>query len=134
MKGERTEGTRIVRMSAEEIKRRLAAGEDRTDYERLERQTDGAIEEAVRENPDAVLLEGDALEEWFRAAQLTQPGGEKEKISIRLDESVLAFFRAGGRGYQSRINDVLRTYVLAQRIGGGGPSHGGNAAGGGQEA
>lgn len=122
MKGERT-----VRMSAEEIKRRLAAGEDRPDWKRLSRLTDEELEEDARENPDMIRLGDEALEEWFQAAQLARPSGEKEKISIRLDESVLAFFRAGGRGYQSRINDVLRTYVLAQRIGGGDSSRGGKA-------
>jgi hypothetical protein len=28
----------------------------------------------------------------------------------------LDYFRAGGRGYQTRINDVLRAYVLSKRI------------------
>ena len=32
----------------------------------------------------------------------------KEAISLRLDPEVLAHFRRSGRGWQSRINDVLR--------------------------
>jgi uncharacterized protein (DUF4415 family) len=36
-------------------------------------------------------------------------------VSIRLDDEVLEYFRAGGRGYQTRINAVLRTYVRAQK-------------------
>ena len=39
----------------------------------------------------------------------------KEAISIKLDDDVLAFFRTQGRGYQTRINAVLRRYVQAQR-------------------
>jgi uncharacterized protein (DUF4415 family) len=38
----------------------------------------------------------------------------KEQIAIRLDEDVLAWFKAQGKGYQTRINAVLRTYVDAQ--------------------
>ena len=39
----------------------------------------------------------------------------KEAISIKLDDDVLAFFRKQGRGYQTRINAVLRRYMQAQR-------------------
>ena len=34
---------------------------------------------------------------------------------FHLDEDVLAFFRSQGRGYQTRINAVLRRYMRAQR-------------------
>lgn len=34
----------------------------------------------------------------------------KEAISIRIDEDVLAWFRALGPGWQTRINAVLRAY------------------------
>lgn len=36
---------------------------------------------------------------------------KKGAIFIRLDPEVPAFFRAGGPGYQTRINAVLKTYV-----------------------
>ena len=35
----------------------------------------------------------------------------KKHISIRLDEDVLFWFQAQGRGYQGRINAVLRSYM-----------------------
>ena len=38
----------------------------------------------------------------------------KMGIYIRLDEDILAFFKAGGRGYQARINAVLRSYMKAK--------------------
>lgn len=37
----------------------------------------------------------------------------KEAISLRVDGDVLAWFRAGGPGYQSRMNAVLRSYMTA---------------------
>jgi len=37
---------------------------------------------------------------WFRAV--------KRQVSLRLDADVLAWFRRGGRGYQTRINRALR--------------------------
>lgn len=103
---------RIVRKSLEEIQRELEEGKDRTDWERLREMTDDEIEEAARSDPDTVLLDKD----WFQTAQFVVPSGEKEQISIRLDKEILSFFREGGRGYQTRINDVLKAYVLSQRI------------------
>lgn len=38
----------------------------------------------------------------------------KKPVSIRLDPDVLAFFKTGGKGYQTRINAVLRSYMKAQ--------------------
>ncbi|HEU0217821.1 MAG TPA: BrnA antitoxin family protein [Stellaceae bacterium] len=59
-------------------------------------------------------------DEWFAGAdfyrdgKLVRHGGRpkkaapKEAVNIRLDPDVLAHFRAGGPGWQSRINSVLR--------------------------
>jgi uncharacterized protein (DUF4415 family) len=38
----------------------------------------------------------------------------KVPVSIRLDASVVEWFKQQGRGYQSRINAVLRAYMKAQ--------------------
>ena len=38
----------------------------------------------------------------------------KQAISIRLDEDVLAWFKATGPGYQSRMNAVLRAYMVGK--------------------
>ena len=39
----------------------------------------------------------------------------KRVISVRIDSDVLDFFKAQGRGYQTRINAVLRSYMEAKR-------------------
>lgn len=52
-------------------------------------------------------------EEWFAAAELRLPEAKKQ-ITLRLDQDILDFFRAQGRGYQTRINAVLRAYVDAK--------------------
>jgi len=36
---------------------------------------------------------------------------EKELISIRIDKSILNFYRRAGKGYQARMNAVLRAYA-----------------------
>jgi uncharacterized protein (DUF4415 family) len=85
--------------------------ESNTEWDRVESLSDEEIHDAVEEDPDAFLLDDD----WFENAMLVSPSSEKERISIRLDKDILAFFRAEGRGYQSRINKVLREYMAVQR-------------------
>ncbi|WP_291334631.1 BrnA antitoxin family protein [Albidovulum sp.] len=65
--------------------------------------------------------------EWLEiATDPAVPG--KAKVTRRLDEDVLRFFRAMGTGYLTRINAVLRTFMLARLAGlVGGPEHVGYA-------
>lgn len=38
---------------------------------------------------------------------------QKKAISIRLDQDIIDFFKLDGKGYQSKINNILRSYVEA---------------------
>ena len=49
---------------------------------------------------------------WDNAKPMFSKG--KKAISIRLDEDIIEFFKEEGKGYQSKINNVLRTYIEAQ--------------------
>lgn len=51
--------------------------------------------------------------QWAKAK--VRPARIKSPISIRLDPDVLAWFRSKGKGYQSRINAVLRAHYEAER-------------------
>ena len=93
----------ITRITLEDAIRRK--GEGKTDWERLRREEAAGIEPA--KDPD----EGEF--DWSRA-QVTMPR-PKQPISVRLDADVLDFFRAQGKGYQTRINAVLRSYMKAQQ-------------------
>jgi uncharacterized protein (DUF4415 family) len=39
----------------------------------------------------------------------------KTRLGLRIDADVLAWFRRQGRGWQTRMNAVLRAYYEAQR-------------------
>jgi len=39
----------------------------------------------------------------------------KTAVSIRLDSDVLEFFKEAGKGYQTRINQILRSYMEHQK-------------------
>lgn len=40
----------------------------------------------------------------------------KQRITLRLDEDVVAALRAGGRGWQTRVNQALRQWVERGQI------------------
>lgn len=42
-----------------------------------------------------------------------KPVARKQQVTLRIDTDVLAWFRAQGKGYQSRINALLRAYKEA---------------------
>jgi uncharacterized protein (DUF4415 family) len=44
--------------------------------------------------------------------------GTKQIVTIRLDIDMLEWFKAAGPGYQTRVNQVLRDYMDAQRAAG----------------
>jgi len=42
--------------------------------------------------------------------------GVKQIVTIRLDVDMLDWFKSAGPGYQTRINQVLREYMEANRV------------------
>jgi len=96
----------IVSYTLDEIREKLARGESRTDWARVDAMTDADIEAQMRDDPDwAEFMDVD----WSKATIVyPQP---KNAVSIRLDADVLDFFKASGKGYQTRINAVLRHYM-----------------------
>ena len=50
---------------------------------------------------------------FFRNALLVSPSG-KEQVTMRIDADVLNWFKASGKGYQTRMNAVLKAYVVTQ--------------------
>ncbi len=70
---------------------------------------------AARREGDIDFSDIPELDETFwRNAELAEPD-TTEQITMRVKRSVLDYFRARGRGYQTRINRVLESYVRAQR-------------------
>ncbi|NKC14838.1 MAG: 3-oxoacyl-ACP synthase [Gammaproteobacteria bacterium] len=50
---------------------------------------------------------------FFEAAELRMPR-VKQSVTMRLDADILDWYKAQGKGYQTRINAVLRLYMEAQ--------------------
>ena len=96
---------RIVRVTAEEARQMRGC----TDYGALDAMTDEDIAKAVAEDPDAAPLDID----WTKARVVLPPG--KESVTLRVDQDVLDWFRKQGKGYQTRMNAVLRAYKEAHQ-------------------
>ena len=87
----------------------LAPLEDRSDWARVDAMTDDELTANAESDPDARPYTD---EEWAKL-EFIRPG--KVPVGLKLDADVLAWFKSRGRGYQTRINAVLRRYMEAQR-------------------
>ena len=99
----------IARYTAEEIDAMLARGESRTDWARVKGTTEEELEASIAADPDDVHAPVD----WTKAFKGVRPG--KRDVHIRIDADVFDWFKQTGRGYQTRINNVLRAFVESQR-------------------
>ncbi len=99
--------TRLTRLSAEDAERLAEAG-SRTNWARQAALTPEEIEAqaAADEAEDGMVVD------WSQVTS-NRPA-PKAVLNMRVDRDVLEFFRAEGRGYQTKINAVLRAYKDAQ--------------------
>jgi uncharacterized protein (DUF4415 family) len=86
---------------------RPARGE--TDWAKVDRMSEAELAAVVAADGDDP---GNDPEFWDRA-RLVFP--QKERVTLRLDADVLNWFRRQGRGYQARINAVLRRHFEHSR-------------------
>lgn len=98
----------IKRYTIEEIRALRGRGEDRTDWNRVNRMTEAELEASIASDPDWKGIP----EDWYKNAVPVTPA-PKQLLSLRLDADIIAWFRAQGPGYQTRRNAVLRTYMAA---------------------
>jgi uncharacterized protein (DUF4415 family) len=104
---------RIVRYTAEEIDEMLARGESQTDWARVEAMTEEELEAAIASDPDEAGWEVDHRF-WYPGP--TPIPENKQQITLRIDADVLDWFKATGKGYQTRINTALRQFVGLQKL------------------
>lgn len=72
--------------------------------------TDEEIRQNIASDPDAAPELG---ERFWKNARVVMPE-KKLSMTVRLDPLVLTWFRSHGKGYQTRVNAVLRAYVKSQ--------------------
>jgi uncharacterized protein (DUF4415 family) len=75
--------------------------------------------EEIQNIPDDEIDTSDIPElddRFWENAKMVVPVSKKA-VSIRLDSDILDWFKSQGKGYQSTINSILRTYVNHQQKG-----------------
>ena len=76
-----------------------------TDWKRLRSLSDRQVRRAIETDPDVSATDAD----FWKNARVVMPRA-KETITIRLDADLLEWLRKQ-KGYQTRINALLRTYM-----------------------
>jgi len=95
----------IVKYTNKELDELVKKDGSRSDWEKAAGMTKADIEAAVASDLD----EADMIMDWDNATvELPRP---KVVLNMRIDEDVLEYFRNTGKGYQTLINAVLRSYV-----------------------
>lgn len=82
--------------------------EPATNWARLRSMTDDEVRAALIDDPDANPTD----DKFWEDAQVLAPRS-KATLTLRLDTDLLEWLRSQ-RGYQTRINAVLRAYMKAQ--------------------
>jgi uncharacterized protein (DUF4415 family) len=107
---------RIVKKTPEEIKAMRKQGETRTDRERVRNFSDDEIERMAMEDPDNPFKTD---EDWSLITVVRHRGSQKaptkKPVAIRLSPDVLDYFRATGKGWQGKIDDILREWVSSHK-------------------
>jgi uncharacterized protein (DUF4415 family) len=96
---------RIVKYTDEELTKLVKQEGTLSDWEKAAGMTKAEIEARVASDSD----EAGMVMDWDNVTvELPRP---KAVLNMRIDRDVLDFFRKTGKGYQSRINAILRSYV-----------------------
>ncbi len=91
------------------MNKKFTSNDSLTDWERLDAMDDADID--FSDIPEITP-------EMFAQA-VVRHGIElptrKQQVTLRIDSDVLTWFRGQGRGYQTRINALLRAYMEAHQ-------------------
>ena len=100
-------------MTLDELRRRpLTEAEKQAIHDAAEKVRDGETED----DPDCPILTEEQLKQ-FRPWYEVHPDWYKPKksdVHIKIDTDVLQWFKRQGKGYQTKINAVLREYAFAR--------------------
>jgi uncharacterized protein (DUF4415 family) len=90
------------------IKKTKSKSATGTDWARLRRKSAAEIRKGIQADPDVRATDAD----FWKSARVVMPS-PKEIVTMRLDADLLRWFRQQ-RGYQTRINAILRAYMNGQ--------------------
>lgn len=98
----------IKSYTTEELAAMRKRGESCTDWAKIDAITEQDLEASISADEDDIHKKID----WTQAFVGLPP--RKKHINIRVDVDVLDWFRSQGKGYQTYMNSVLRTFVTSK--------------------
>jgi uncharacterized protein (DUF4415 family) len=99
----------IVSYTAEELKEMVRRGESQTDWARVDAMTEEELEASIDWEEEGQF---DLSKAFAGLPPMPKP---KKQLTVRFDGDVIDWFKSQGRGYQTRMNAVLRAYVQAHK-------------------
>jgi uncharacterized protein (DUF4415 family) len=102
---EKYKGEMELKRNASKGKKSGSRPESGTKWDELRRMNAARIRKGIAVDPDANATD----ENFWKSAMVVMPT-PKEIVTIRLDADLLRWFRQQ-RGYQTRINAILRAYM-----------------------
>ena len=86
------------------MKKKTTTSKSRTDFARLNAMQDGDIDTSDIPEVSPQMFAKAIVRRGLRPRTKTQ-------LTLRVDSEVLGWFKKQGRGYQTRINTLLRAYM-----------------------
>jgi len=80
-----------------------------TDWERIKKMRDDEIDFSDLPELTPEMFANAVVRKNFRAIP------PKRQLTLRIDQDVIDFFKEQGRGYQTKINQLLRAYMEAHK-------------------
>ncbi len=108
---ESSQPVRLKSMSSEDIRSRKLTARERRTLQRI-----GANQAAGRESQSSLRLIPPLTGEQLAAmVRLREARPRKQAVSVRLDESVVAWLKSKGKGHLTLINDIVANMMEAER-------------------
>lgn len=107
-------GLKTTSMTLDELRAASARGKTKTQKNRIQASAPYAWDGEDEDDRPLTREEMQVGIETYRRQRGRPTGSDKESTTVRFDRDVLAAFRAGGPGWQTRMNAVLRDWLKTQ--------------------
>ncbi len=107
-------GSKTTSTTLDELRTASAQGQSKTQKNRVQASAPYVWDGQNENDRPLSREEMQAGIETYRRQRGRPTGSDKESTTIRMDRDVLAAFRAGGPGWQTRMNAALRDWLKLQ--------------------
>ena len=83
----------------------------KSDMDRLKKLSD--LPDENIDCSDVPVLSAEAWAQSLKLSELYRP--KKKQITVRIDADVLEWLKSSGKGYQTKLNEILRHKMMEQK-------------------